>query len=126
MVATNTHLNGSSKSCKVEGGSSLYRYRCFNFHVLQCHTSRPTDFVLKLEFEIRPDLGCTTIETSNKVVLTVRICVRLSVFLSLFTRTLTGVRVNRSSINLKGMFGYMGHCVVSIFVAIRQPVYEII
>jgi len=38
------------------------------------------------------------------------------------------IRLLDPSIELKlmGMFGYMGHCVVSIFEAIRQPVYKII
>ena len=50
----------------------------------------------------------------------------LSVWLSLFPRALTGVRLNRSSWNFRGMFGYMGHCAVPIFEAIREPVYKII
>jgi len=43
-----------------------------------------------------------------------------------FSRALTGVRVNRSSWNFRGMFSYMGHCAVLIFEAIRQPVHKII
>jgi len=50
--------------------------------------------VQKIELEIRPDLGCTTIEKSRKVVSD-----NPSVCLShcpLFCRSLTGVSVNRS------------------------------
>jgi len=54
------------------------------------------------------------------------VSVCLSVLLSLFPRALTGVRFNRSSRNFRGMFGYMGHCAVPIFEAIRDPVYKII
>jgi len=49
-----------------------------------------------------------------------------SVLLSLFPRALTGVRVKRSNWNFRGMFGYMGHCVVPIFEAIREPINKII
>ena len=77
--------------------------------------------VQKVDFEIRPDLGCTTLKTSRKVVLD-----NPSVCLSLFPRALTCVRVNRSSWNFSGMFGYMGRCAVLIFEAIRKPVYKII
>jgi len=81
--------------------------------------------VQKIDFEIRPDLGCTTLKTSRKVVLdNPPVC--LSVLLSLFPRALTGVRFHRSSWNFRGMFGYMGHCAVPIFEAIREPVYKII
>jgi len=81
--------------------------------------------VQKIQFEIRPGLGCTTFKTSRKVVLdNPSVC--LSVLLYPFPQALTGVRVNRSSSNFRGMFGYIGHCEVSIFVAIRQPVYKII
>jgi len=51
------------------------------------------------------------------------VCV--SVCLSLFPRALTSVRFNRSSWNFRGMFGYIGHCAVPIFEAIREPVYKI-
>jgi len=56
------------------------------------------------------------------------VCVSVcpSVLLSLFPRALTGVRVNRSSCNFRGMFGYMEHCAKPIFEAIREPVYKII
>ena len=64
------------------------------------------------------------------VCLSVRLSVclsgRLSVLLSLFPRALTGVRFNRWSWTFRGMFGYMGHCAVPIFEAIREPVYKII
>jgi len=52
--------------------------------------------------------------------------VRLSVLLSLFPRALTGVRFNRSRLNSRGTFGYMGHCAVPIFEATREPVHKII
>ena len=54
------------------------------------------------------------------------VCVCVSVLLYPFPQSLTGVRVNRSSWNFRCMFGNIGHCDVSIFVAIRQPVYMII
>jgi len=41
-------------------------------------------------------------------------------------RALTGVRVNRSGWNFRGMFGYIGRCAVLFFEAIRQHVYKII
>jgi len=56
----------------------------------------------------------------------VRLSVWPSVLLSLFPRALTGVRFNRSSWNFTSMFGYMGHCAVPVFEAIREPVYKII
>ena len=66
----------------------------------------------------------------QSVCLSVRLSVCLSVLpsvlLSLFPRALTGVRFKRSSWNFRGMFGYMGHCAVPIFEAIREPVYKII
>jgi len=72
------------------------------------HVNGSIGIVQKIEFEIRPDLGCTTPETSRKVVLdnpsvclsvclSVRLSVWPSVLLSLFPRALTGVRFNRSS-----------------------------
>ena len=87
--------------------------------------------VQKIDFEIRPDLGCTTPETSRKVVLdnpSVCLSVCLSVCPSCcrFSANSTGVRVKRSSWNFRGMLGYMGHCAASIFEAIREPVYKII
>ena len=89
----------------------------------------------------KPDLGCTTIKKLRKVVLDnpsvcVCVCVCLSVSVCLsdclsdclsvclclsaclavaFLAALTGVSVNRSSWNFRGMLSYMGHCVVSIF-----------
>ena len=76
-------------------------------------------------------LYCSTFKTSRKVVLdNPPVCVCLSVGLSVlplpFARTLTGVRVNRSSWNFRGIFGYIGRCVASIFEAIRLSVYKII
>ena len=99
------------------------------------HVNGSIGIVPKIEFEIRPNLGCATLKTSRKVVLenpsvclclSVRPSVWPSVLLSLFPRALTGVRVNQSSWNFGGMFGYIGHCAVLIFKAIRQPVYKII
>ena len=68
------------------------------------HVNGSIGIVQKIDFEIRPDLGCTTPKTSRKVVLDdpsvcLSVCLsgRLSVLLSLFPRALTGVRLNRSS-----------------------------
>ena len=76
------------------------------------HVNGSIGIVQKIDFEIRPDLGCTTPKTARKVVLdnpSVCLCVCLSVclsgrlsvwpsvLLSLFPRALTGVRFNRSS-----------------------------
>jgi len=61
------------------------------FYTYMSHGS--VGIVQKIDFEIRPDLGCTTIKTSRKVVLTIGV----SVLMSLFLRALTGVRVNRSN-----------------------------
>jgi len=71
------------------------------FSSLLCyfHVNGIIGIVQKNDFEIRPDLGCTTLKTSRKVVLdnpSVCLSVRPSVLLSLFPRALTGVRVNRS------------------------------
>ena len=63
---------------------------------------------------------------------TIRLWVCLSVLLSVClavafpASSLTGVRLNRSSWNFRGMSGYIGHCAVPIFEAIREPVYKII
>jgi len=60
------------------------------------HVNGSIGIVQKIDFEIRPDLGCT--KTSRKVVLdNPSVCVCLSVLLSLFRRALTGIRLNRSS-----------------------------
>jgi len=71
--------------------------------VFYFHVNGSIGIVQKIDFEIRPNLGCTT-PKSRKVVLDnpsvcVSVCLsgRLSVFLSLFPRALTGVRFNRSS-----------------------------
>jgi len=58
------------------------------------HVNGSIGIVQKIDFEIRPDLGCTTPKTSRKVVLdnpSVCLSGRLSVLLSLFPRALTGV-----------------------------------
>jgi len=113
--------------------SARVRDKCENQYYF--HVNGSIGIVQKIDFEIRPDLGCTTPKTSRKVVLDnpsvcLSVCpsvsVLLSVLLSLFPRALTGVRFNRSSWNFRGMFGYMGHCAVPIFEAIREPVYKII
>ena len=75
---------------------------------------------------VRSDLGTTTLKTSRKVVLdNPSVYVSVCVLLSLFPRTLMGVRLNQSSWIFTGMLGYMGHCVVPSFEAIRQPVDKI-
>ena len=68
------------------------------------HVNGSIGIVQKIDFEIRPNLGCKTPKTSRKVVLDnpsvcVSVCLSfcLSVLLSLFPRALTGVRFNRSS-----------------------------
>jgi len=82
--------------------------------------------VQKIEFEIRSDLGCTTFKTSRKVVLNnPPVCVSVCLAVA-FPANSHGRKINRSSRNFGGMFGYMGHCVVAIFVAIRQSVCKII
>ena len=98
--------------------------KAFYFHV-----NGSIGIVQKIDFEIRPDLGCTTLKTSRKVVLdnpSVCLSVWPSVLLSLFLQAPTGVRFNRSIWNFRGIFGYMWHCTVPIFEAIREPVYKII
>jgi len=107
----------------------FYRFRIRNYFYF--HVNGSIGIVQKIDFEIRPDLGCVQPpKRREKWFCTIRLCVclscRLSVLLSLFPRALTGVRFNRSSWNFGGMFGYMGHCAVPIFEAIREPVYKII
>ena len=61
------------------------------------HVNGSIGIVQKIDFEIRPDLGCTTPKTARKVVLdnpSVCLSVWPSVLLSLFPRALTGVRFN--------------------------------
>ena len=54
------------------------------------------------------------------------ICVCVSVRLAVaFLASSHGRKGKPIELKLKSMFGHMGHCVVSIFVAIRQPVYNI-
>ena len=113
--------------------------RAVNYLLVQFRT-QSSNFVLlpcqwkywhraKIDFEMRPHLGCATLKISRKMVFdnpSVCLSVRPSVLLSLFPRALTaGVRVNRSIWNFRGMFGYMGLCVVPIFEAIHEPFYKI-
>jgi len=57
------------------------------------HVEGRIGIVHKIEFEIRPDFGCTDLKTSRKVVLdNPSVCLAVA-----FPRALTGVRVNRSS-----------------------------
>jgi len=119
---------------EANGGTDMEVLACFRpgfFYYF--HVNGSIGIVQKIGFEIRPDLGCTTLKTSRKVVLEnpsvcLSVCVSVcpSVLLSLFPRALTGLRFNRSSWNFRDMFGYMGHCAVPIFEAIREPVYKII
>jgi len=62
------------------------------------HVNGSIGIVQKIDFEIRPDLGWTTLKTSRKMLFwtIIRLCICLSVVLSLFPRALTGVRINRS------------------------------
>ena len=85
----------------------------------------------KLEFEIKPDLGCTACKTSRKVVLDnpslcVCVCRHVCLAVAFAANSLKGVSFKRSHGNLRGMFCYTGHCVVTVFLAIREPVHKII
>jgi len=85
------------------------RHRLYYFHV-----NGSIGIVQKIDYEITPDLGCTTLKTSKEVGLdnpsvclpvclsvcpSVRLsgCLTVCLAMSLFPRALTGVRVNRSS-----------------------------
>ena len=91
------------------------------------HVNRSIGIVQKIDFEIRPDLGCTTLKTSRKVVLdNPSVCLSVCLAVAFPASYLTGVRFNRSSCNFRGMFGYMGHCAALFFEAICEPVCKII
>ena len=95
--------------------------------------------VQKIEFEIRTGLGCTTIETSRKVVLDspsvcVRVCLCVSARESDCPSVGLAVAFSANSHGCKGkpieikrcMFGHIRQCVVSIFVSICPPIFKII
>jgi len=69
---------------KEYNGTATANFYCF-------HVNGSIGIVQKIDFEIRPDLGCTALKTSRKVILdNPSVCLSVS-------RDLTGVRVNRSS-----------------------------
>jgi len=61
------------------------------------HVNGSTDIVQKIEFEIRPDLGCTVLKKSRKVVLD-----KPSVCLSVYLSACLAVSFSASSHGLKG------------------------
>jgi len=83
--------------------------------------------VQKIAFEIRPDFWCTLQQPSKRrgKCGTIRLCVCPRSCCS-FWRALTGLNVNRLRWNFRGMFLYKGHLVVSMLVAIPEPMYKII
>ena len=78
----------------------------------------------KLEFEMRPDVGCTTFKTSRIVVLD-NPSVSVSPSCCCLFRELSRANGLTEGVETLGACSNMGHGVVFIFEAIRQPVYNI-
>jgi len=89
----------------------------FYFHVLA--------YRAKNRVRDETGIGMLTFETSRKVVLDSP-CLSVCLHCCSFFRALSRAKGLTDGAETLGRFSVMGHCVVSIFVAIRQHVYKII